>query len=82
MRSTLAVLVLVGAGLMPLPVQAIGCISGGLAAGAVGHLMHHGLLGALGGCIAGHELNKHQERQQNQMQYQRQQQYPQQQYRQ
>ena len=45
------------------PADAIGCISGGLAGAAAGHLAHHGLLGAVGGCIAGHEVNKHQQMQ-------------------
>jgi hypothetical protein len=30
-----------------------------------GHLAHHGILGAIGGCIAGHEYHKHQLRQQD-----------------
>ena len=46
------------------PVYAVGCFSGGVAGAAAGHLAHHGVLGAIGGCIAGHEYNKHQKRQQ------------------
>jgi hypothetical protein len=44
------------------PANAIGCISGGVAGAAAGHLAHHGVLGALGGCIAGHEAHKYQKR--------------------
>ena len=44
------------------PVMAIGCLSGGAAGAVAGHMAHHGVLGAIGGCIAGHEYNKHQER--------------------
>ncbi|WP_428485720.1 hypothetical protein [Rhodopila sp.] len=44
------------------PANAIGCISGGAAGAVAGHLAHHGILGAVGGCIAGHELHKHQQR--------------------
>ena len=50
------------------PAQAIGCISGGIAGGAAGHLAHHGIMGAIAGCIGGHELNKHQQRQDQQRQ--------------
>ena len=42
------------------PARAIGCISGGLAGAVAGHMVHHGVLGAVGGCIAGHKYNKHQ----------------------
>ncbi len=44
------------------PAHAIGCISGGVAGAVAGHMAHHGVLGAIGGCIAGHEYNKHQQR--------------------
>jgi len=41
--------------------QAIGCISGGAAGAVAGHYAgHHAVLGALGGCVAGHELHKKQ----------------------
>ena len=43
------------------PAHAIGCISGGVAGAVAGHMAHHGVLGAIGGCIAGHEYNKHQQ---------------------
>ena len=44
------------------PAMAIGCLSGGVAGAVAGHMAHHGVLGAIGGCIAGHEYRKHQER--------------------
>lgn len=49
------------------PAHAIGCISGGLAGAVAGHMVHHGVLGAVGGCIAGHHYGKKEklERQQN-----------------
>jgi uncharacterized protein YcfJ len=41
--------------------NAIGCISGGAAGAVAGHYAgHHAVLGALGGCVAGHELHKKQ----------------------
>jgi uncharacterized membrane protein YebE (DUF533 family) len=43
--------------------DAIGCLSGGAAGAVAGHMAHHGVLGAVGGCVAGHEYNKHQKRQ-------------------
>ncbi|WP_315919622.1 hypothetical protein [Mesorhizobium sp. SP-1A] len=40
---------------------AVGYISGAVAGGVAGHYAgHHGVLGAMGGCIAGHELHKKQ----------------------
>jgi hypothetical protein len=35
------------------------CISGGLIGAGAGHLVHHGVLGAVGGCVVRHELHKH-----------------------
>jgi uncharacterized protein YcfJ len=52
--------------------NAMGCLSGGAAGALAGHMAGHGVLGALGGCIAGHEWNKHQMSQnamQNQQDY-------------
>ena len=43
--------------------EAIGCLSGGAAGAVAGHMAHHGVLGAMGGCLAGHEYNKHQKKQ-------------------
>jgi hypothetical protein len=54
------------------PAQAKGCITGAVVGGAAGHMAHHGVLGAAGGCAAGHhmasEKQKQAERQQR-MQY-------------
>lgn len=47
------------------PAHAIGCLSGGAAGALAGHMAHHGVLGAVGGCIAGHEWHKHQMREQD-----------------
>ena len=44
--------------------HAIGCLSGGAAGALAGHYAGHGFLGALGGCIAGHQWHKHQVTQQ------------------
>jgi uncharacterized membrane protein YebE (DUF533 family) len=41
------------------PANAVGCITGGAAGAVAGHMAHHGVLGAVGGCIAGHEYHKH-----------------------
>jgi uncharacterized protein YcfJ len=40
--------------------HAIGCLSGGAAGALAGHMAGHGILGALGGCVAGHQWHKHQ----------------------
>lgn len=40
--------------------RAIGCLSGGAAGAMAGHMAGHGILGALTGCIAGHQWHKHQ----------------------
>jgi len=37
-----------------------GCLAGGAAGGVAGHYAgHHAVLGAAGGCVAGHEIAKH-----------------------
>jgi hypothetical protein len=60
-RIIAATLAFTGAALAWQPqAQAIGCISGGLAGAVAGHMVHHGVLGAIGGCVAGHSYNKHQ----------------------
>jgi hypothetical protein len=41
------------------PAQAIGCLSGGAAGALAGHMAGHGILGAVGGCVAGHAWHKH-----------------------
>jgi len=47
--------------------HAVGCLSGGAAGAFAGHMAHHAILGALGGCIAGHEWHKHSLRQEDVM---------------
>ncbi len=44
----------------PPEARAVGCLSGGAAGALAGHMAGHGVLGALGGCIAGHMWHKHQ----------------------
>jgi hypothetical protein len=61
MRNILFAIVLlfgIGAGVSP-PAHAIGCLSGGAAGALAGHMAGHGILGAVGGCIAGHQWHKH-----------------------
>jgi hypothetical protein len=61
MRNMLfAIVMLFGIGtVFSLPAHAIGCLSGGAAGALAGHMAGHGILGALGGCIAGHQWHKH-----------------------
>ncbi len=42
------------------PAGAVGCFSGALAGAIAGHMAGHGVLGAAGGCMAGHAYHKHQ----------------------
>jgi outer membrane lipoprotein SlyB len=42
--------------------MAIGCLGGSVVGAVAGHMVHHGVLGAVGGCIAGHEHQKHLQR--------------------
>ena len=61
MRKTLfATVALVSLGALSPQANAIGCLSGGAAGALAGHMAGHGVLGALGGCIAGHQWHKHQ----------------------
>lgn len=65
MKTRLVITLLTAGGIgvgLNTPAHAIGCFSGGLAGAVAGHMAHHGVLGALGGCVAGHEYNKHQKR--------------------
>ena len=57
-RSVLALACAVGvSGLSALPAHAVGCVSGAVAGAVAGHVArHHAVLGAMGGCIVGHEL--------------------------
>ena len=62
-RVAIAALLALSAGVgLSTPAMAIGCLSGGVAGAVAGHMAHHGVLGAIGGCVAGHEYRKHQER--------------------
>ncbi len=36
--------------------QAKGCIKGAIVGGIAGHAVHHGVIGAMGGCAVGHHL--------------------------
>lgn len=57
----LALSVTIGLGcILPPKAEAVGCLSGGAAGALAGHMAGHGILGALGGCVAGHAWNKHQ----------------------
>jgi len=38
------------------PAQAKGCIKAAIVGGIAGHAVHHGVVGALGGCAVGHHL--------------------------
>ncbi len=63
MRASILLLASISLGVgLNSPAHAIGCISGGVAGAVAGHMVHHGVLGALGGCIAGHHVNKSQKR--------------------
>ncbi|WP_213993468.1 hypothetical protein [Sodalis sp. dw_96] len=35
---------------------AAGCLKGAAVGAAVGHLKHHAVLGAVGGCVVGHHM--------------------------
>jgi hypothetical protein len=45
--------------------NAVGCLSGGAAGALAGHMAGHGILGALGGCIAGRAWHNHTVREQD-----------------
>ena len=36
--------------------HAAGCLKGAVVGGLAGHAVHHGVLGAVGGCAVGHHL--------------------------
>ena len=61
----LATAVLMGLTAVTPAAHALGCLSGGAAGALAGHMAGHGVLGALGGCVAGHAWNKHQLRKQD-----------------
>jgi len=64
-RALFLIVTLVGLGAVNTPAYSIGCLSGGAAGALAGHMAGHGVLGAVGGCIAGHSWNKHQMRKQD-----------------
>jgi hypothetical protein len=43
---------------MSAPADAKGCIKGAVVGGIAGHAVHHGLVGAVSGCLVGHHLAK------------------------
>jgi len=57
--------ILLGLGVFSPRAHAIGCLSGGAAGALAGHMAGHGVLGALTGCVAGHQWHKHQLREQD-----------------
>jgi hypothetical protein len=60
MRTYWTIIGTLALGLATSPAHAVGCFSGGVAGAVAGHVAHHGVLGAAGGCIAGHEYHKRQ----------------------
>ena len=52
------------------PAKAAGCIKGALVGGVAGHLAHHGVLGAAGGCVVGHHMASQKAKQAEQQQTQ------------
>lgn len=65
MRNFLiAICAVAGVSFVSVPAHAVGCFSGAIAGGIAGHMAGHGVLGAAGGCIAGHAYHKHQLNQQ------------------
>ncbi len=72
----LAGLTLVGAAALSQPAAAVGCLSGAVVGGIGGHVVHHGVLGAIAGCAVGHHMAVQERRQEEQRDYdQRQQQF-------
>ena len=64
-HAIIASAILIGLGWASPPAHAIGCLSGGAAGALAGHMAGHGVLGAIGGCIAGHQWHKHQLREED-----------------
>ena len=64
-KALLVVTTLFSLGAVSQSAHAIGCLSGGAAGALAGHMAGHGVLGAIGGCIAGHQWHKHQVSKQN-----------------
>ena len=66
MRTAIvAAVALLSSGTFIPPAHALGCLSGAAAGALAGHMAHHGVLGAVGGCVAAHEWHKHQLREQD-----------------
>ena len=57
-RQVFAIIAVAATLATAVPADAAGCIKGAIVGGVAGHLAHHTLLGALGGCIVGHEMAK------------------------
>jgi hypothetical protein len=51
--------------------EAKGCLKGAAVGGLAGHMAHHGVLGAVGGCAVGHHMASKQQPQTEQAQPQR-----------
>jgi methylmalonyl-CoA mutase cobalamin-binding subunit len=58
MKQVIAIIAMAATLASAVPADAAGCIKGAIVGGVAGHLAHHTLLGALGGCIVGHEMAK------------------------
>jgi hypothetical protein len=58
-KALFAVVMLFSVGAVAPSAHAIGCLSGAAAGALAGHMAGHGVLGMVGGCIAGHEWHKH-----------------------
>ena len=56
--------------LNPVAAEAKGCMKGALVGGVAGHMVHHGVLGAIGGCVVGHHMANENNRQPSQAQNQ------------
>jgi hypothetical protein len=48
--------------------EAKGCLKGAAVGGLAGHMAHHGVLGAVGGCAVGHHMASKQQQQTDQAQ--------------
>jgi hypothetical protein len=65
----LAGLVLMGAAALPHQAAAVGCLSGAVVGGVGGHVVHHGVLGAIAGCAVGHHMAGQERRESEQRYY-------------
>jgi hydroxyethylthiazole kinase-like sugar kinase family protein len=53
----LSAVLALGAGCaLPNAAHAAGCLKGAVVGGVAGHMAHHGVLGAVGGCAVGHHM--------------------------